>query len=114
MAGPYGTQQLGSVTRIYKNTNDLVIAIDDVSIVGDTRKVGDGKFHRSGKRTYRRFLFNLETGNRTITAIQMIGDYSSITEDAGNFNSATWTDSTGDANDIVVSFADLKQLGDSV
>lgn len=108
------TRQIGSATRIYKNSDDKVLAVDDIAIVSDIHKVGPDKFHRSANKKYTRTLFNLAVGNRTITLVQMIGDYTSIEEDAGDYLTAVWAGDSVSTNDIDISFGDLKKLGESV
>jgi len=112
MAGT--TRQIGAATRIYRNSSSEVLAVDDIAILSDTFKIGDGKFHRSANKRYKRIIFNLAVADRVVAFVQMVGDYTSIETDAGDYLTAEWADPTGDANDISISFGDLKKLGDTL
>ena len=121
MPGPQQTRQLGSAVRIYRNVDDEIIAVDDVSIVSDIFSTVSGdwkniqsKWHNSARCTYKRMLVHKGSGqDRVVETIQMFGDYKSITEDSGNYQSATWNGADA-GTDTVVSLKELAIVGDTL
>lgn len=112
--GSFKTRQLGSLCRIYKNSSGIIIAIDDIVINADTTRLHKvNKFHQSAHPVYSRQLFYLGVGDRTIDTIEVIGDFSSIEVDGGNYSSATWS-GDGGTNDAVISFARFPVIGETV
>ena len=104
---------MGSATRIYKNSDSTVIAIDDLSISYDSHWLADRRVHNAVKMVSARTLLYLGVGDRVVAQIQMIGDFLSLTEDSGNYLTATWkTNSTAEAN--AIGFGTLAKLGDTV
>lgn len=110
---PTTTRQIGQACRIYKNADAKVIAIDEIAINGCTRRISADTFHHSATMDYNRTLFHLGVGDRTVALIQMVGTYNSLTEDSGNYLTATW-DSPDNTNDVEISFNTLAKLGDTV
>lgn len=108
-AGPQQTRQVGYACRIYKNADDKVIAIDKIAIVENTRHNKQFKKYRTAFKTHKRVLFHFG-GNRVISTVLSVGDYTSLTTDQ---NDAVWA-GTEDSNDIKITFNDLPQIGDSV
>jgi len=113
MAGPTNTRQVGQALRIYKNADAKIIAMDDIAINADIRRINIDTFHHSASMSYQRTLFHLGVGDRTVALIQMLGDYSSLSEDSGDYLTATW-DSADNTNDIKITFNTLAKLGDTV
>jgi len=113
MAGPTNTRQIGQACRIYKNADAKVIAMDAIAVNVDTRRITMDTFHHSASMKYHRTLFHLGVGDRTVALIQMIGDYTDLSEDSGNYLTATW-DSADNTNDIKITFNTLAKLGDTV
>lgn len=103
------TRQLGHACRIYKNADDTTLAIDDISIVENTRHTKDGKMLRTGYLKTSRVLVNFG-GSRTISDIKMMGNYTSITAD---LKVATWA-GNANSNDVEVSLSELPQIGDTL
>lgn len=113
MAGPQQTRQIGHLCRIYKNSSDKVIAIDDVAVVADSRRIATNTFHQSSRPLHTRTLFYLGEGNRTVNKVLVIGDFDEIEESSGNYLSATWYGQT-DTNNSVIDFKHLPKVGDVV
>jgi hypothetical protein len=116
MAGSRNTRQIGSVTRIYKNGNGKVIAIDDVSVHVDQLRLTDVKFHNAvSSINVCRTITNLETGNRVVATIMSIGNYSSIQETSGNYLVVTWSAANENENDVEVLLSEyVSQIGDTL
>ena len=112
MAGPNTTRQIGTACRIYKNSANKVIAVDAISIVGESRRINLERWHISGYPEHHRTLFHLGEGDRVVAKILMFGDYSSITEDSGDYLSATWLYEPG-VDPTVISFNHLLKVGDT-
>jgi hypothetical protein len=113
MGGPTTTRKYGCVSRIYKNSNNKVLAIVCIDILVDTLKISPTKFHNSAYKITDTTKYHLELGNRTVAIIQMCGNYSSLSEDSGNYLTATWQGKEN-INDFTISFEDLPQLGDVI
>jgi hypothetical protein len=120
MAGPFKTRQLGHACRIYKNSSDKVIAIDDISVSFNIQTLPKSnteiKYHRSAEKPdVDRTLFYLGEGNRVVSKIQMIGNFSSIEENSGNYHVVTWDAASSDENDVIISIEPhVSQVGDTV
>lgn len=116
MAGSRSTRQLGVITRIYKNSNGKVIAVDDVSIEVDEMRLTDVKFHRSVKSINKcRTKIHLELGNRVVASIQTFGNFNSILENSGNYLVPTWLATSVNDNDIEIQLNDyVAKLGDTL
>lgn len=112
-AGPTTTRQIGQACRIYKNADAKVIAIDEISINADTRRISMDTFHYSASMSHKRTLFHLGIGDRTVALIQMVGNYSGLSEDSGNYLTATW-DSPNGTNDVEITFNTLAKLGETI
>lgn len=113
--GSFKTRQIGTVCRIYKNSNDTVIAIDDIAVVADTTRLHQlEKFHLSARPTHARTLFYLETANRTIATIQVFGNFDTVDVDGGDYTSATWSGIEGSSGDVVIDFKHLPKVGDTI
>jgi hypothetical protein len=111
-SGPQQTRQIGSALRIYKNADDRVIGMDDISVVASTRNLGT-TFHRSSSFRSQRCYFHVGTVDRDVALVQMFGDYDDITYDGGDYLTATWN-GTDDSNDSVMLFSGLAKLGDTI
>jgi len=116
MAGSRTTRQIGEVTRIYKNSDNCVLAIDDITITADVMRISETKFHISVHSvTPCRTLTYLGTGNRVISKIQVVGVFSSVSEDAGNYLVYTWLAKSENENDVVISLSPyVSVLGDTI
>lgn len=111
------TRQLGSACRIYKNAAGKVIAVDHLAIQADKMQLRDGKFHVSVNTidSDRKLLHLVAGGSRVVASIMMIGDYSSLEENAGNFLIAQWNKASADENDVQVSFEQkVAVIGDTI
>lgn len=112
------TRRLGSGLRIYRNKRGSVIAIDCFEVTVDIQQLPSGPiiFHRSVDNiNISRTFIHLDAGSRVVDLVQMVGDYSSITADAGNFLIATWLGATSEENDVVISFEEhVSKIGDTV
>lgn len=112
------TRRLGSGCRIYRNVADIILALDQFEVTINTQQLPSGPimFHRSVDSIHvSRMLIHLDQGSRVVSTIQMIGDYSSITTDAGDYLIVTWDANSVDENDVVISFEDkVSKVGDSV
>lgn len=113
MGGPTTTRQIGVVCRIYKNSSGKVLALDEINVIGTQKRLGINRFFNSASYHTKRLLVHLGVGDRVISRIIMLGDYTSLTEDSGNYNSATWV-GTEETNDSIIYFNDLPQLGDTL
>jgi hypothetical protein len=129
MAGPTSTRSIGSATRIYRNSSNKVIALDDIAIIADTVQLGNkanvfnnvypgdmnisSRWHRSAVTQFKRMLMHLGVGDRVIAKIQMIGDYKSVELVTGNYVSAFWQ-GCDDEDDIPVNFDGLPKVGDTL
>ena len=107
------TRQIGSACRLYKNSDNKIISIDEISIVGDLRRIAADRYFYSTTCEVKRSLFHLGNNNRTVSTILMIGDYTSVEYDAGDFRSAVWeqADNTDDVNLV---FTDVSFTGDTL
>lgn len=116
MAGPQQTRQLGHICRIYKNSSDKVIAIDDISINVTMLRVEADKFHVAVQDVdVGRTLVHLGEGNRIVDKILMFGNYSSIQEDSGNYFDAFWNAPSSNQNDVNISLRPyVSALGDTI
>lgn len=117
MAGPSTTRHFGSVTRIYKNQEDIVLAIDDISVDVEILRIqteDTKKWHHSATFTHNRTLLYLGTADRVVDLILVVGDFDSISLDAGNFNTPVWDGSSVEINDVTVNFQLLPQIGATV
>lgn len=116
MAGSRSTRQLGIITRIYKNSNGKVIAVDDVSIEVDELRISDTKYHRSVRSINKcRTKIHLELGNRVVALIQTFGNFNSILENSGDYLVPTWLAASVNENDIEVQLTDyVAKLGDTL
>jgi hypothetical protein len=112
------SRQLGSACRIYKNSAGKVIAVDYVAVnVDKTQIQGNNKFHVSVNSidVDRKLLHLTVGGSRVVSTIMMIGDYSSIQENSGNFFIAQWNAGSADENDVQLSFeSKVAKIGDTV
>lgn len=112
MIGTSQTRRLGWAMRIYRNSNNKIIASDCIEITADKRRISKEQFHRSAYLHYDRTTYHLAVGNRSVTLIQMLGDYSSVEDATGNYLNATWDASTDNENDVTIDLSSLPQLGD--
>lgn len=114
MPGPMQTRQIGWALRIYRNSDDKVIRIDDISIVADSRRINPDLFHYSAYKKHHHMLLHLGIGNRTVAIIQMLGDYDEIEDVSGDYLTAKWHAASQNENDVEIAFNDLPKLGDTV
>lgn len=108
------TRQTGWALRIYKNSDNKVLAIDDITVITDTRRITLERFHHSSRWTSKRTLIHLGIGDRIISTVQMLGDYDLITEDSGDYLTATWSAASENENDVVMLFDTLPKTGDTL
>lgn len=108
------TRQTGWVLRIYKNADNKVLAIDDIAVVTDTRRITSTRFHHSSRWTSKRMLIYLGIGDRIIDKIQVLGDFDSVTEDGGDYLTATWNAASENENAVVMLFDTLPKIGDTL
>ena len=100
--GSSTSRQVGKLCRIYKNSGNKVIAIDDIAIVADTQRIHKlGVFHQSAIPVHQRTLFYLESSNRVVDKILIFGDFSSISIDGGNYQTGTW-ENEGETNNLII------------
>ena len=98
------TRQTGWVLRIYKNADNKVLAIDDIAVVTDTRRITSTRFHHSSRWTSKRMLIYLGIGDRIIDKIQVLGSKSA---DGARI---VWIKCPEDAREILESFLGEKVL----
>ena len=122
------TRLLDSVCRIYKNSTSKVIAIDSIAITVDSTTIAAKSQDDTNEIIQRQFisvdtikkhrtLLHLETsGSRVVSTIQMIGHYTSLEENSGDFLIAKWESQNTDENDVELSFetAGVAKVGDTV
>lgn len=120
MAATQTTRQLGSICRIYKNSNGTVIAIDDVSVTANVLRLGSTnttvRFHISvDKITPFRTLFHLGSGDRIVAQVQQIGEYDSVTVDSGDYLNVKWDRTSDNENDVEFNLGPyVAVIGDTV
>ena len=108
------TRNTGSALRIYKNSSNKVIAIDEIHVTTDIRHISVDRFHHSSVWKHKRELFHLGVGDRVVYKVLMLGDYSSITEDSGDYLNATWGAVSANENDVTMNFDVLAKVGDTL
>lgn len=107
------SSQIGTACRIYKNSDNKVIAIDDICIIGDLKRITADRYFYSTSCEVKRSLFHLANNNRVISTISMIGNYSSVEYDAGNFRSALW-EQADNTDDVDLVFTSVSFIGDEI
>lgn len=112
--GTVQTRQMGWALRIYKNSTDKILAIDDISVITNIRRITTDRFHHSANFRSKRMLMNLASGGRVVAKVQMMGDYNSITTDSGDYLSATWDAASVNENAVTMSFDALAKIGDTL
>jgi len=129
MAGPQQTRHIGNACRIYRNSDNKVIAIDDISITADIVQLSNNtnilnspypgnntasqRWHASAVMHSHRCLLHLGTGDRVVAKIQMLGNYKSIETISGDYLEAIWAGCDSD-DDLPVSLNNLAKVGDSI
>jgi len=129
MAGPQQTRSIGCACRIYRNSDNKVIAIDDINVIADTVQLGNNanvfpnvypgdmnisnRWHRAAHMQFKRMLLHLGIGDRVVAKIQMIGNYKTIDTISGDYLEAKWQ-GCDDEDDIPVTFASLAKVGDTL
>lgn len=129
MAGPQQTRSIGNACRIYRNSSNKVIAIDEISVIANTVQVGNNamvfgnvvpgdmnissRWHRQALKQVKRCMIHLGIGDRVIAKIQMMGNYKSVESVSGNYLDAIWTGCDSD-DDIGITFNDLPVVGDTL
>lgn len=114
---PSSTRQLSTITRIYRNSATEILAVDCLSIHVNKEQASFGRFIKyitsvDKKRTLMHLTIG---GDRVVSEIQMIGDYSSIEENSGNFFVATWLPATASENTLQISLERyVSVLGDTL
>jgi hypothetical protein len=111
------TRHLSSITRIYRNVSNEILGLDEISVVLNKEQISIERFIKGiDSITVQRTLIHLSVaGDRVIAAIQMIGDYSSIQENDGNFLVAIWDKKSDQENDLEVSLEPyVSVLGDEI
>lgn len=121
---------LDVVTRIYKNADKKILAIDTISInikitqlihapngIDDSNQVIQ-KIHRSvDSIKLSRELVHLTTGgSRIVALVQTMGRYSSIETNGGNYLIAKWKSENTSSNDVELSFEQggVAKVGDTL
>jgi hypothetical protein len=114
---------VGSLNRIYKNAAGDVLRIDEVTyefsalpamtpIIGGESTV-TGRLLQNSREVSPK-IFSLDTGaSRVVAEIQMIGDFTSFTENSGSYLTATWL-INATLGSITVNMADLPIIGTTV
>lgn len=110
VGGPHRGRLAGRVLRIYRASNNKVIALDTVTAMEEMQKVTSTKFHRSVVRHVARQLLYHTGVSRVVASITVMGDFSSLSVD---MNVATWNRPDNE-NSIVIDMSDLAQVGDTV
>ena len=111
------SRRLGTALRIYKDASENVIGMDDIEVVVDNIQKKDYTFHRSVNSIHvKRTLFHLVvSGSREVAIIQVLGDYSSIEENGGDFLIAQWNKTSDSENDVQISLDGLvAKVGDTI
>lgn len=114
---PSSTRQLGTACRIYKNSAGKVIALDHIAVNVEKEQISRGRYdvHMTSVDVKRTLLHLTVGGSRVISTIQMIGDYSSIQENAGNFFVVVWDAASADENAVELSLEPyVSAIGDTV
>jgi hypothetical protein len=117
--------RLGSAYRLYKNSLGKVLAIDTIIAYTDVIPIPASDYdynapllytewQYSSYMSYERLYIHLGEGTRTISTIQMFGDYIDIEESSGDYLWAQWAKVNGDVADPTISFEDLPGVGDSL
>ena len=119
MPGPSQTRRYGNICRFYKNANDKLIASDCITVSIECKQIKiDQFFLYVDKVNVERKIFHLEGagGSRVVSQVLTFGDYSSITEDSGDFLEVTWSAKEPEYNDIVFSLEkyNVSKIGDTV
>lgn len=82
------------LNRIYKNSNSEEIRIDTISLVRKrNRVVKAGLMTTAAADVFQREVKVLKlyvSANRTVSEIEVIGDFDTIEASSGNFTSAEW------------------------
>lgn len=110
------TRRLGHACRIYKNAADKVIAIDSIEVTANELRVKDIFRVTVDKINVARKLLHLVVGgSRVVAKIQMIGCYSSLEENGGDYLILRWDIGETDPEEVVVSLeGKVAKLGDTV
>lgn len=114
---PSSTRQLGHACRIYKNSAGKVIAIDEINVNVNKEQINLAKFIVSlDKVDIDRTILHLTVGgSRIVSSIQMLGDYSSIQENSGNFFIVRWDAASADENYVEFSLESyVAKVGDTI
>ena len=129
MAGPQQTRSIGCACRIYRNSSNKVIAMDEINIIANTVQLGNNanvfgnvypgdmnissSWHRQALMQSKRILLHLGVGDRIIAKIQMLGNFKSIETISGNYIEAKWA-GCDSGDDIPVNFNELPKVGDTL
>lgn len=110
------TRRLGHVCRIYKNASGKVIALEEVEVTVDKHKIKIDKYHRAvDKINVGRNTIYLDSGSRVVATVQILGNFSSVEENGGDYLVYTWNKASDNENDIQVSLeGKVAQIGDTV
>ncbi len=116
---PSTSRRLGKICRFYKNSNNKLIASDELSFSIESRLIKKDKYHlHIDKVTRDRTLFHLEGagGSRVVSQVTTLGNYTSIAENSGDFLEVTWSFPEENIDDIVISLDShgVAKIGDSV
>ena len=122
------TRHLDTVCRIYKNLSGKVLAIDEIYITVNNLQLNAGARDDSGDLIQKllvsvdtikksRTLLFLETpSSRVISSIQMIGNFTSLEDNSGNYLVAVWESQNTDRNDVEITFdqVNVGKVGESI
>lgn len=112
------TRKLGQLCRIYKNASNEILAIDTIEPVVDVSTLTTtNTYHRSVSSisVSRSTLYLTLGASRIISVVQVIGDFSSIEENSGDYLIVTWAASSSNENDVVFSLEPkVAKIGDTV
>jgi hypothetical protein len=110
------TRRLGHCCRIYKNAAGKVIAIDGIEVTANELRVGEiFRFSVDKVNIHRTNLHLVAGGSRTVTTIQMVGSYTSLEENGGDFLVLRWDVGETDPEEVVLSLeGKVAVIGDTI
>jgi hypothetical protein len=96
--------------------SDVVIAIDDIEVTACQFREGEIFRAQVDKINIKRTNIHEGVGaSRVVSTIQMLGSYTSIEENAGDFLILTWEIGSTDPEDVVISLEGrVSLLGETV
>ena len=105
---------IDTITRIYKNSSDATIGIDQVAVNELRDDDGYGGVTRTGSVASGITRVSEGAGeSRVVSTIKQIGHYSTFTEVGGNFTEVVYLGS-GNLGDLTVDLTSLTSIGASI